>query len=189
MNVCFAVQEMNVPMSQYIEWPVTSFIAQLRLVRWAAGTLSPNCFTSLCALSQAPFVLTATKNNQSHFIANASSITQRHIRCYVHLLPTNQRFSDKYPHEWIDSMSAYWNLKLFWQARKWWLPGSERQSAYSTLTNWFHVRYEGKKNLYLLYTVYGMYCICKDKSNRVLQEDVLVWGCMKRREGSQLKRN
>lgn len=28
-----------------------------------------------------------------------------------------------------------------------------------------------------------MYCICKDKSNHVLQEDVLVRGCMKIREG------
>lgn len=44
-----------------------------------------------------------------------------------------------------------------------------------TLTNWFHVRYEKKKKvLYLLCTVHGMYCICKDKSTRVLQEDVLV---------------
>lgn len=43
-----------------------------------------------------------------------------------------------------------------------------------TLTNWYHVRYEEKKVLYLLCTVYAMYCICKDKSTRVLQEDVLV---------------
>ncbi len=185
MNVCFAVQEMNVPMSQYIEWPITSFMVQLRLVRRAAGASSPNCFTSLCTPSQAPCCSDGCKSDQFHFVAKASS-----IRCISICYQQIRGSPTKFPHEWIDSMSAYWNLKPFWRARKWWLPESEHQSAYSTLTNWFHVRYKGgKKNLYLLYTVYGMYCICKDKSNRVLQEDVLVWGCMKRRDGSQLKRN
>lgn len=40
--------------------------------------------------------------------------------------------------------------------------------------NWFRVRYEEKKNLYLLCTVHGVYCICKDDANHVLQEHVLV---------------
>lgn len=47
MNVCFAVQEMNVPMSQYIEWPITMFEVRLWLVRWTAGTkIQKNFFTS-----------------------------------------------------------------------------------------------------------------------------------------------
>lgn len=66
--------------------------------------------------------------------------------------------------------------KTFWPIRKWWLLESERQSAYSTLTNWLHVRYRGD-NLYLLCNVHGVYCICKDKSNHVLHKDLLedVW--------------
>lgn len=182
MNVCFAVQEMNVPMSQYIEWPITLCAVRLRPVRRAAGTLSPNCFTSLCALSQAPFVLTAAK--RTGFLSRVQQLTDA-SDISPPAAKKSEVFSDKYPHEWIDSMSALRNLQTLW-VRKWRLPESERRSAYSTLTNWFHVRYEGeKKNLYLLCTVHGMYCICKDKSNRGLQEDVLVRGCMKRREGSQ----
>lgn len=63
-------------------------------------------------------------------------------------------------------MTAYWNVKLFWQVRKWWLPESERQSAYSTLTNWFHVRYEEKK-IYICYVLY-MVCIVFVKINQTM---------------------
>ena len=46
---------------------------------------------------------------------------------------------------------------------------------------WFHVRYgDTKKYLYLLCTVHGVYCICKDESNHVLQEDGLCKrGCVR----------
>lgn len=37
-------------------------------------------------------------------------------------------------------------------------------------------------NLYLLCTVHGVYCICKEKPNHVLQEDFLVPGCMNRKK-------
>lgn len=47
-----------------------------------------------------------------------------------------------------------------------------------------HVRYgDKKKNLYLLCTVHGVYCICKDESNHVLQEDGLCKrGCTKKEQ-------
>lgn len=175
MNVCFAVQEMNVPMSQYIEWPITLFIVQLRLVRWAVGTWSPNCFTSLCYsrmrygphTSSEPSSLCSdgyNNNNRFPFIANANSITQRHIRylsiCYQQIrgFPTNIHMNES---------TRCLLTKLFWHVRKWWLPESERQSAYSTLTNWFHVRYEDKKIIYICYVLY-MVCIVFVKMNQTM---------------------
>ena len=56
-----------------------------------------------------------------------------------------------------------------------------RHGAHSTLTKLVSCEIQGgKKNLYLLCTVHGVYCICKEKSNHVLQEDLLVRGCMKK---------
>lgn len=96
-----------------------------------------------------------------------SQDTPRVSACY----PRNQRFTPQIS-TWMNRLNVCL-LKSF----------DKRESddclkvrvKVQTLANWFHVRYNEKKGLYLLCTVHGMYCICKDKSTRVLQEDILVW--------------
>jgi len=58
------------------------------------------------------------------------------------------------------------DYETFRQVRKWWLPESEHQSAYSTITNWFRVRYEEKK-IYICYVLY-MVCIVFVKINQTM---------------------
>lgn len=100
MNVCFAVQEMNVPMSQYIESPITLLIVQLRLVRWPVGTMSPNCFNFSVLFLYAvitdklPFFWRLPKKHLFPLTANAILIKpSKTNQIYFHPLQTNPRFS------------------------------------------------------------------------------------------------
>lgn len=169
MNVCFAVQEMNVTVTRYIvtsaaaigemsSWHIKSKLFYFSvLFLYAVITNGPRTGSepsSLCSDKWFPF------------IANASSITQIHIR-YIAICYKQMRGFPSYIHM---NESTQWLLteisNTFWQVRKWWLPGSERQSAYSTLTNWFHVRYEEKK-FYICYVLY-MVCIVFVKINQTM---------------------
>lgn len=178
MNVCFVVQEMNVPMSQYIDCPVALFVVRLRsmcrVTDISESHLNMVIMYGLRAVSEPSshlsFVHTAIQATVFSLQLpeiGQSQDTPRVSACY----PRNQRFTPQIS-TWMNRLNVCL-LKSF----------DKRESddclkvrvKVQTLANWFHVRYNEKKGLYLLCTVHGMYCICKDKSTRVLQEDILVW--------------
>lgn len=181
MNVCFAVQEMNVPMSQCIEWPI---IVQLRLVMMSSRHFKSKIVSLLCVLwAKLPSFWRQRQQQQqtttTGFLLLPTLVHSKTHQIYFHLLPTNPRFSDKYIHM-NESTRCLLTEISFDECES--DDCLKRKSAYSTLTNWFPCKIQGRKKIYICYVLY-MVCIVfvKINQNRVLQEDVLVRGCMKRR--------
>lgn len=125
-------------------------------------------------------------SNQSHFIANTSS-----TRCISICYKSNKSEVLRQISTWMSRLDVcLLKSQTLLTSEKVMIAWKWASKCVFYFNKLVSCKIRGEKKIYICYILY-MVCIVfvKINQNRVLQDNVLVWGCMKRREGSQLKRN